>query len=886
MSGINVGEVFLSLKLDSSNIDKQLESVLGGAKMKKAAASVGKSMKKSSVELTGGLTGVSKGILQVRKSAMNLAPAVKMLGAFFATKKIVDFTRSALAAGSALEEVQNVVEVTFGSLTDDVDTYSKSAIKTLGLSEKMTKEYMGLYGAMAKAYGFGDQATLDMSKTLTRLTSDVASFYDIDPSVAYTRLKSVFTGETEAIKRLGIVMTQNALDQFAMERGYQKTTKAMTEQEKVALRYAFVQDRLKASTGDFIRTQGSWANQTRILKLQWENFKTSIGQGLIAVFTPTIQMINTLMAQMIKLGNAFQRLMLSIYGKKESGVSGLGKINEDLMDTGFYFDDVGDAAVSTGKKISKSIMGFDKLNVLTDTSTAGGASGGTGGGASGGSIIPSIEGVDLQSNKLKEIEATLSDSKKYVEGISLGLAGMTVAGLLKKLKLAKLSMKEILGIGFVITGTVVFTKTLAEIMQEELTSERLRDAVLGGGLIVGGLFLLGLKSGLKTALTSSLYGVAAAAIGLFFVTARDMIKNGFNNLNYSALLGVGAVGGGAIGFLIGGPLGAAIGALTGFILAEVISIGVLFKENWTFWKEQWGKKWGEMKTKASEVWTDIKTQTKGSLNEMSGFFKEIGNTIKTYWSETWTNMKDNASKKWGEIKTGVSSTWTTLKSDTAIFCNEVKNGFSQAWGSAKTSVTSNLSSIKTGASNAFTSVKGSLSGLGNWVSSSFSGVWSKAWTSIVSAFNKIWAGLANGLKSPINSVISMINKVITAINKLNINIPDWVPSLGGKSLSFNIPSIPMLADGGYVRANTPQLAIVGDNKREGEIIAPESKITEAVSGALSPLILTLRQLVQQINEKGGGGGDITIPIYLDGNIIDKVVLSANDRRRLRSGGYA
>ena len=122
----------------------------------------------------------------------------------------------------------------------------------------MTKKYTGTFGAMAKAFGFSEKQALDMGATLTGLAGDVASFYNLSQDEAYTKIKSVFTGETESLKDLGVVMTQTALDSYALANGFGKTTDQMSEAEKVALRYSFVQKQLSAATGDFSRTSQSW----------------------------------------------------------------------------------------------------------------------------------------------------------------------------------------------------------------------------------------------------------------------------------------------------------------------------------------------------------------------------------------------------------------------------------------------------------------------------------------------------------------------------------------------------------------------------------------------------------------------------------------------------
>lgn len=238
------------------------------------------------------------------------------IAAAFGVKKLIEFGKSCLDLGSDLAEVQNVVDVTFPSMTAQVDKFAQSAAKTFGLSETMAKQYTGTFGAMAKAFGFSEQQAYDMGTSLTALAGDVASFYNLSQDEAYTKLKSVFTGETESLKDLGVVMTQTALDSYALANGFGKTTAQMSEAEKVALRYQFVQEQLALANGDFARTSDGWANQVRILSLQFQSLKASIGQGLINVFTPVLKMINTLIGRLITLANAFKSFTELITGKK------------------------------------------------------------------------------------------------------------------------------------------------------------------------------------------------------------------------------------------------------------------------------------------------------------------------------------------------------------------------------------------------------------------------------------------------------------------------------------------------------------------------------------------------------------------------------------------
>ena len=275
---------------------------------------------------------------------------------------MISFGKEAIELGSDLQEVQNVVDVTFTTMSDKVNEFAQGAAEAAGLSETMAKKYVGTFGAMAKAFGFAETESFDMATALTQLTGDVASFYNLTQDEAYTKLKSVFTGETESLKELGVVMTQNALDSFAMANGWGKTTAQMEEQEKVALRYAFVQKQLSAASGDFIRTQDSWANQMRILNLNFDSFKANIGQALINVFTPFLQILNQLVGKMAELSSKFVAFSELITGR---GSSGGGSPGEALADISGGYDDVADSTKKATKAQNKYLSGLDELNVLS-----------------------------------------------------------------------------------------------------------------------------------------------------------------------------------------------------------------------------------------------------------------------------------------------------------------------------------------------------------------------------------------------------------------------------------------------------------------------------------------------------------------------------------------
>lgn len=386
-------------------------------------------------------SGVQNGVSAIRQSFNGLGSVVKkigvLIGGAFAIGKLTQFGKECVELGSNLAEVQNVVDVTFTTMSDKVNEFAKNAMTSAGLSETMAKQYVGTFGAMSKSFGFSEAQAYDMSTALTQLTGDVASFYNISQDLAYIKLKSVFTGETETLKDLGVVMTQSALDQFALANGYGKTTSAMTEQEKVALRLAFVQKQLSAASGDFIRTSGSWANQVRVMQLQLQSLKATVGQGLINLFTPVLKVINTLLGKLATLANAFKSFTELITGKKSSGqtgASGAGLVGTDPMaDTADQYGDAADNAekladatndtADATKKATKAAKGYlsplDEINnystdkSVDSSSKVPGAPGATGGLAD--KMKDAVQNVDY--GKVAEGETVLDKMSKPLEKI-------------------------------------------------------------------------------------------------------------------------------------------------------------------------------------------------------------------------------------------------------------------------------------------------------------------------------------------------------------------------------------------------------------------------------------------------------------------------------------
>ena len=212
-------------------------------------------------------------------------------------RNMADFVKSGIAVASDLQEVQNVVDVTFGEQgAAVVEDFAKKAAGSFGMSELSAKKFTGTMGAMLKSMNLDDAAVQDMSLALTGLAGDMASFYNLDAEEAFSKLRSGISGETEPLKQLGINMSVANLEAYALSQGINTAWKEMSAAEQATLRYQYIMQATADAQGDFARTSDSYANQQRILQLNMENLSASIGKKVLPITTQFSGLLNDLFA--------------------------------------------------------------------------------------------------------------------------------------------------------------------------------------------------------------------------------------------------------------------------------------------------------------------------------------------------------------------------------------------------------------------------------------------------------------------------------------------------------------------------------------------------------------------------------------------------------------
>lgn len=230
------------------------------------------------------------------KSTDAFSRLVKAIGLVMIARKALDTIKTGIDYASDLAEVQNVVDVTFGSATEAINSWSKECLAAYGMNEVSAKRYAGTIGAMLKSSGLAGDAIVGMSKDMVGLAGDMASFYNLDLETAFEKIRSGISGETEPLKQLGINMSVANLEAYALSQGITTAYNEMSQAEQVMLRYNYLMSTTADAQGDFARTQDSYANQTRLLSESWLEFTGVMAEQLLPVLTTIVSWLNNIVA--------------------------------------------------------------------------------------------------------------------------------------------------------------------------------------------------------------------------------------------------------------------------------------------------------------------------------------------------------------------------------------------------------------------------------------------------------------------------------------------------------------------------------------------------------------------------------------------------------------
>ena len=768
--------------------------------------------------LTTQLNGVKKQLGGVTASASKastamsgLAKMAKLFVGVYLVRGMVKIGKESLKMANDVVESEQLFGVSMKGMANDAREWSDELSASLGLNAYGLRKNVGIFNTMFTSMGLSTDKAYEMSTGLVELAEDMASFYNMDSEEAFTKLRAGITGETEPLKRLGIMVDENTTKQYALSEGISQTGKDMSQTEKLMARYAAIMGQTADAQGDLARTINSPVNQIRILGNTLDMAKISLGQAFQPIQAIVLPLLNSLAQAALSVANALKTFMWALtgftgIGANAGAIAGAGAdANEDLTDSlndsAKAYKAAGGAAKQASKDAKVGLKAFDEINKITEESEK------SGGGGGGLAEIPEISKNEQYAAALDKVNEAMSKAADWLkkvwdlalptrEAMSRLWDSLSNFGSIVWDSLVDIYEKFIKPIGeWTITQALpTFLDTLAAGVDLVSTAveaakpwwETFYNNVLvpignwAGGKIISAL------NWLKGALDS----------------VTEWIKN--NPETFSKIVG----GIAAVGLAIAGMaafnstintikgafklLGTAISALTTPKGAITLLIAALV---WV------ALNWDDVKKFALDAWEKIK-EAWGKAG--TWIYEKVILPVAQFFTSLWSGISPIASNAWTFIK-GVWQSASQWIYEKVIL--PVATFFGALW-----------TGITTAASNAQEAVQQAWNGISGWFNENIINPIRSAWDDLMAFL---------GVKKTVN-----VEYVVTttpghrggSLDPL-VTPSTFIPKTGTNTISdrvtSNKSSIQKFATGGVFQPNKPFLGILGDQKHGRNIEAPE-----------------------------------------------------------------
>lgn len=540
-------------------------------------------------------------------------------------------------------------------------------------------------------------------------------------------------------QRLAALTTQNVSEQF------KKFTKRIAGLAKRVFIFTMITKALRAMRKMLLSTIGADKQMSTSL--------AQIRGNLISAFAPIynyiLPAIRTLLAWLSKLTAVVSVFINSLFGKTASQADASAKA---LYNQASATEAAGDAA----EKAKKQLSGLDEMNRWESNDSSGGG----GGGSSG--IAPKFDLSDqVDTGKIGKIAAVVRELSPYVAAVAAGFAAWKIG----KKFLGNLSKAKQLALA--VAGAVLMAINVADMLKNGINFDNLTGYIIGAAAAVIGLGLaFGVLGGAITAIVAGLV--------LLGVAIRDVIKNGFNNKNLTAI---------TVALLtIGGAIAIITGAWIPLLIAAIAAVVVWIVAKWTSIKEWISKTISSIDAAFEQFLANV----------------EEGVAAAVDWViEKWTAVKDWFSGLWEKVSSGAVAAWDGIKSAFKSVPEWFQSKFRDAWQKVK---------------DVFSTGGRIWSGIKEGIESTFRTV-----------VNAIIRGMNTIIAVPFNKINSMLN---TIRNAHFLGISPFQNMWGVNPLP--VPQIPMLARGAVIPANRQFLAVLGDQRNGNNLEAPESLLRQIV----------------------------------------------------------
>lgn len=781
--GTNVGSVFFDIKTNRGAFTKEIKS----------AGSQAQSIFSSAMGKVGKAIGVAFS-----------AAAVVSFG-----KKCVEVASETQSAWMGLSSILNGQKKSFSEANSFIQDYISDGLVPLNNAVTAYKNLA------ARGYN-----TEQIEKTMTAL-KDAAAF---GRQASYSYGDAISTA-TEGLKNENSILVDNAgvtKNVAKMWEDYAKsigtTTNALTQQQKIEAEVNGIMEETKWQTGDAAKYATTFAGRVAKLSATFTSLKTEIGNVIIPILNLFIPAIQTALDALLKFCSLLKTAMASI-GLEMPDVTALSGVTTGATEAATAIDSTGTAAEKAAKKVKKAFASYDEINVLSKSSASDTGTGGSSATSADPTTAAVTSGVSAVDTRLDELKKKLST---FWDGFASGF------------EKERAELKK----------QIERTKTLFKKAWQDL--RRLESPIKNWA-----------STDLKDFFETFCHTSANIFLGLY-----DSVNTVFEDLwsvaIYPRLQKFTTKG---------------LPVITQFATECVNTLQTLFgtvkeifDKTWhegavpalqfftQVYQDTWDIVYDKWQTYGAPIFEDIRTAVENTknvfLNAWNNLIKPcwdiIMGTVTKLWTERIKPLADNIADFVGEL---IQDALEIYNKFIVPIVTWVQDYLYPIFVTCFRNMMNVVEPIIAGFIDCANGIITVLKGIVQFITGVFTGDWSKAWNGIKNIFKGVFDTMGAVVKTPCNVIIAIfenlvnrigsgINKLIKGFNAIRWDVPDWVPGIGGKSLGFNISQIPAvklprLAQGGWVAANNPQLAIVGDNTREGEIVSPESKIREQVELALA-----------------------------------------------------
>lgn len=922
---MEIDRLDIVIESDAQKANIELDKLIEKLKLvQKAFTSDGKAAKSLSDGVKSATSDSKKGLSSMIAGFTKLGIIIKAL------RRAFEYLGTAIKSSMDYDETVNLFQTAFRSIgkkageefefafLERAEGFQDNLTSMLSVDPDLFMNYQAVFANMASSMGMTSVAAYDLSESFTMLGADIASLFNLSFEESMTKLQSALAGQSRAIRSLGVDISNATMSEKALSLGITKNVSEMTQAEKAQLRYIMIMEGLSSAHGDMARTLESPANQLRVLSEQFNQLTRTIGNIFMPMVTKVLPYINALVLGLKKLFGAIASLVGYQQGDyKETPV--------EIFDTDDTSDNIDDVTSSL-KKLKNATLGFDELNIISDTS------------GSGSDIAGSFDLSDTIAtmnaeyqalieqiskdigNKAEEILTTWENafarmgaaltnwSKLFSPSINAvkTSVGESIPKIIAAFDSIGASLKSLrdntlvpFGNYFVnewLPGIVnPIVQTLAPIFIQFATAafesfafafERAVNAI--DTLWVDVLRpIMELIKGVVTDVMCSVdkawskYGepILSKAQGLvkgLAKTASLLYSNILEPIIKPCLEALQTAWDNTlspivekVAMFVGKLVDAALDVINRFVLPVVnYLLGVL---------KPTAQAVGEaISLYVTTVFNVLCNIFSGIIDALSGLVDFIAGVFTGDWERAWEGIKSIFFGIWEAIKSIFEGAIQYLSARTTAF----KTFFEGVWSSLWLAVSDVFNTIWNKIKSIFSTVSEWLKAALNNFATAFKNIWSSLWTNVANFFIRIWNKIIGGMENAVNFVINGLNSLIRAANKVSELIGITFSTIAPIRLSrvqeitiqgYAVGGIPDYGELFLARENgTPEMVGKFGNHTG---VANNEQITTGIREAVVSGMLSVADIF-----KGNNTG-FDVKVYLDG----KQITAAVEKRQRERG---